>query len=82
VREGATIGTPVVNIGTRQNKREMGDNVINVDYNRDEIYQAIVTQEKNGKYPSQGIYGDGKAGDRIANILAEINPSVQKTIMY
>lgn len=82
IREGATIGTPVINIGTRQNKREMGDNVINVDYSREEIYQAIVTQIKNGKYPSQGIYGDGTAGDRIAKILAEINPPVQKTITY
>lgn len=82
LREGATIGTPVINIGTRQYKREMGDNVISVDYSREEIYQAIVTQIKKGKYPSQGIYGDGKAGDRIASILAEINPSVQKTIMY
>jgi UDP-hydrolysing UDP-N-acetyl-D-glucosamine 2-epimerase len=82
VREGATIGTPVINIGTRQNKREMGENVINVDYSCDEIYQALQTQIKKGKYPSQRIYGDGKAGDRIANILAEVNPSIQKTIMY
>jgi len=40
VREGATIGTPVVNIGTRQNKREMGPNVINVGYDRNEIKEA------------------------------------------
>jgi UDP-hydrolysing UDP-N-acetyl-D-glucosamine 2-epimerase len=82
VRESATIGTPVINIGTRQNKREMGDNVINVDYNREAIYEGILTQLKKGKYQSRGIYGDGNAGEKIANILAEINPSVQKTIMY
>lgn len=82
VREGATIGTPVVNIGTRQNKREMGPNVINVGYNRKEIKEAIVKQMAHGKYANAGIYGSGEAGAQIAHILANSNPSIQKTITY
>jgi UDP-hydrolysing UDP-N-acetyl-D-glucosamine 2-epimerase len=83
VREGATVGTPVVNIGSRQNKREMGENVINVDYNRTEIVNAIRTQISKGKYTSNGIYGNGTAGVNIATILAEIeDPPIQKTICY
>lgn len=82
VREGATIGTPVVNIGTRQNKREMGPNVINVGYDRQEIKEAILTQIAHGKYENAGIYGDGHAGTQIADILASSNPSIQKTITY
>ncbi len=83
VREGATIGTPVVNIGSRQNKREMGENVINVDYHRAEIIDAIKKQISHGKYKSNGIYGDGTAGKSIATILAEIeDPPIQKTICY
>jgi UDP-N-acetylglucosamine 2-epimerase len=82
VREGATIGTPVVNIGTRQNKREMGPNVINVGYDRNEIKEAILTQIAHGKYENAGIYGDGHAGTQIAEILASSNPSIQKTITY
>jgi len=82
VREGATIGTPVVNIGTRQNKREMGPNVINVGYNRHEIKEAILQQMEHGKYNNSFIYGDGNAGFQIANILANSNPSIQKTITY
>lgn len=82
IREGATIGTPVVNIGTRQNKREMGANVINVGYSRTEIKDAIKKQIENGKYGPQGIYGNGCAGERIAEILATANPDLQKTIVY
>lgn len=82
VREGATIGTPVVNIGTRQNKREMGDNVINTGYDRNEIKNAILTQLSKGKYPRNGIYGHGNAGAAIADILASASPSIQKTITY
>jgi UDP-N-acetylglucosamine 2-epimerase len=82
VREGATIGTPVVNIGTRQNKREMGPNVINVSYNRNEIKDAILAQIAHGKYDNAGIYGNGQAGTQIAEILANSNPNIQKTIAY
>lgn len=82
VRESSTIGTPVVNIGTRQNKREMGPNVINVGYNRNEIKEAILKQIEHGKYPNAGIYGDGNAATQIADILAGTDPSIQKTITY
>lgn len=82
VREGATIGTPVVNVGTRQNKREMGPNVINVGYNRHEIKEAILKQIAHGKYENAKIYGNGIAGTQIADILATANPSIQKTITY
>jgi UDP-hydrolysing UDP-N-acetyl-D-glucosamine 2-epimerase len=82
VREGAFIGTPVVNVGTRQNKRLRAENVIQVDYDANEIVSAIRQQLEHGKYESSDIYGDGTAGDRIANILADINPKIQKTITY
>lgn len=46
IREGAFIGVPVVNIGTRQNKRLRGKNVIDVNYNHKDIYCAIQKQIK------------------------------------
>ena len=82
IREGAFIGTPVVNIGTRQNKRLRAENVIQVHYNKEEIINAIKTQIKHGKYESSDIYGDGTAGEKIANILVDCEPSIQKTIVY
>jgi UDP-hydrolysing UDP-N-acetyl-D-glucosamine 2-epimerase len=82
IREGAFIGTPVVNIGTRQNKRLRADNVIQAHYSKEKIIDAIKIQIKHGKYKSSDIYGDGTAGEKIANILVDCEPSIQKTIVY
>ena len=68
--------------GTRQNKRLRTENVVQVDHNAAKIANAIRTQLKNGKYKSSDIYGDGTAGEKIANILVDCNPSIQKTINY
>ena len=83
IREGAYIGTPVVNIGTRQQMRERGSNVIEVPYGAAVIQEAIETQIKHGRYEMEPIYGDGSAGKKIAEILAGLGPiSVQKRITY
>ncbi len=83
IREGCFIGTPTVNIGTRQNKRERGKNVIDTIYDQKEIVDAINYQIKNGKYISEKIYGSGDAGKKIADILANFkNLNTQKTINY
>ena len=82
IREGAFIGTPVVNIGTRQNKRIRSTNVLDVGYHSDEILDGIKKQLANGKYKQSKLYGDGTAGQKIANVLAKANPNIQKTIHY
>ena len=82
IREGAFIGTPVVNIGTRQESRQRGKNVIDVDHDSNEILKAIKKQIKHGKYLCQEIYGDGKAGKKIAKILSKCDLEIQKKITY
>ena len=82
IREGAFIGTPVVNIGTRQNARDRGSNVIDVDYDELEIRTAIDKQVLHGKYAMNPIYGDGNAGQRIAEILVKEEVNIQKCITY
>lgn len=84
IREGAYIGTPCVNIGTRQMMRERGGNVIDClkDTNSHSIYNAIMKQLKAGPYPMEPVYGDGKAGQRIADILSKSNVILQKRITY
>lgn len=82
IREGAFIGTPVVNIGTRQNARDRGSNVLDVPYGKDEIKAAIARQVDHGRYTMEPIYGDGRAGVRIANILSTEVVDVQKCITY
>ena len=49
IREGAIIGVPAVNIGSRQQGRERGDNVMDVDYDKDLIIKVIKKQLEHGK---------------------------------
>jgi UDP-hydrolysing UDP-N-acetyl-D-glucosamine 2-epimerase len=83
IREGAFLGTPVVNIGSRQDKRERGENVIDTISCTSEIEKAIRKQCKSGNYGNQAIYGDGSAGKQIADILSKLEDiKIQKTITY
>ncbi|MEQ1896013.1 MAG: UDP-N-acetylglucosamine 2-epimerase [Vicinamibacterales bacterium] len=82
IREGAYLGTPAVNIGTRQQGRERGANVVDVGYDRHEILDAVRAQVAHVRYPSEHIYGDGAAGPRIAEILATAPLTLQKQIAY
>jgi len=82
IREGAFLGTPSVNIGTRQVGRERGHNVIDVGYNRDEIRDAVLRQVRHGRFASDPLYGNGNAGERIANILATCQFRLQKRLFY
>ena len=82
IREGAFIGTPAVNIGTRQTGRERGPNVIDVPNDAAGIRAAVERQLEHGRYDSEPIYGDGNAGRRIADILSTVEATVQKRITY
>lgn len=82
VRECAYLGVPVINIGTRQNGRERGKNIIDVDYHKDEILAAAQTQIQHGRYEPDLIYGDGKAGEQIAALLSTLTPAINKKITY
>ena len=82
VREGMYIGTPVVNIGSRQNKRQRGVNTIDCGYDTNEIISAARRQIAHGKFESDHTYGSGDSGKKIAEVLATIQVDVQKTICY
>lgn len=82
LREGAFLGVPAVNIGTRQQGRERAENVIDVDYDAEQIKAAILKQVEHGKYTPSQLYGDGKSGKRIADILATCDLKIQKSLTY
>ena len=88
--EAPSFGLPVVNIGTRQIGRQKGQNIIDVDYDKDKIIKAIKVglyyKEFKGK-ASKCIspYGNGHASTKIAEILEnmDITPELlQKKIVY
>lgn len=82
IRECAFLGVPVINIGSRQNKRDRGTNVIDVDYDKQQIIDAIQTVILNGKSNKSTVYGGGKAGKEIADLLSSVTLQFHKTIMY
>jgi UDP-hydrolysing UDP-N-acetyl-D-glucosamine 2-epimerase len=82
LREGSYLGVPAVNIGTRQNARERGDNAVDVDYDSGEIADAISKQIDRGRYERNHLFGDGNAGKRIARLLATEEITIQKQLYY
>lgn len=82
IRECAFLGVPVVNIGSRQSGRQRGRNVRDVNYDREEILEAINLQTQSGRMESDPIYGDGTAGVKIAEVLAECNLTIEKKLTF
>ena len=70
--EAASFGTPVVNIGDRQHLREHGPNVVDVPAEAGAIGQALRAQRAHGRWPCENPWGDGHAGERIAQLLASL----------
>ncbi len=77
--EAPFIGTPSVNVGRRQGGREAGGtSVLHADETATSIRRAIInaqklrrTRDSVRERVSAGTYGDGRAGERIAQILAK-----------
>jgi UDP-hydrolysing UDP-N-acetyl-D-glucosamine 2-epimerase len=81
IRESAYLGVPAVNIGTRQSDRERANNVIDTNYDRTEIFEAI-SSHLNGRVEQSLIYGNGDAGEKIADIISKVKLSYTKKINY
>ena len=85
IRECAYLGVPTVNIGSRQSGRDRGRNVIDVDHDRAEIVAAIrrhLSLWGMGRCESDPIYGTGRAGERIAELLARQPLEIEKRLTY
>lgn len=82
IRECAFLGVPVINIGSRQNKRDRGTNVIDVDYDKQQIINAVQSIISNAKPNQSTVYGGGNAGKEIADLLSNVPLQFHKTIMY
>ena len=82
LRECSFLGVSAVNIGSRQQGRERGQNVIDVDHDRDAITGAIQEHVKRGHSNADHLYGDGRAGIRIADCLASTQFKIEKMLTY
>ena len=82
IRECAYLGVPAVNIGSRQNRRDRGENVVDVSYDENDIVDAITRVIKQNKREISTIYGGGDAGEQIAKLLIKLPLQFHKTITY
>ncbi|MFH1896685.1 MAG: UDP-N-acetylglucosamine 2-epimerase [Candidatus Desantisbacteria bacterium] len=88
--EAPSFHRPVVNIGTRQHGRERAANVIDVDYDKEKIVEAIMIALYNKELHTRmrrckNPYGDGMASKRIVDVLSNIridNNLLQKRTTY
>lgn len=77
VKESRAFGCPCVNIGSRQRGRLRAGNVLDTGYDADAISAAIRKAVGDAAFRAychtcENPYGEGKAGDRISEILATI----------
>jgi UDP-hydrolysing UDP-N-acetyl-D-glucosamine 2-epimerase len=82
IRECSYLGVPAVNIGSRQQGRERGANVVDVAHDRSAILEALHRQTAAPRPEPDPIFGDGSAGPRIAELLATAELSIEKRITY
>jgi len=77
IKETPVFGCPTVNIGSRQKGRLRGQNVIDADYTKESIIDAVtecIADKKFRKKCSEthNPYYIGDAGKKIAKVLAEV----------
>ena len=72
----------MVNIGSRQQFRESSSNVINVNSNYLEIFNAAIKQIEYGKYPSSKHLGDGDSGEKMCKISQKLLFHLLKKIIF
>ena len=78
IKECSYLGTPVVNVGARQQGRLAGEHVMHVGYDATEIGAAIATQLAHGRYQPSHIYFKDHASETIANLLTTTPLYTQK----
>ena len=78
IKECSYLGTPVVNIGGRQQGRLHAGNVAHAGYDRDEILVAIKQQIAHGRYAPSHLYYRPNASQAMVDVLAGSELYTQK----
>lgn len=78
IKECSFLGTPVVNIGGRQQGRLSAAHVTHAAYDAAEIAAAITLQLAHGRYEPSHIYYRPNASQAIVNVLANAELYTQK----
>ncbi len=83
--EAASLGTPVLDLGPRQHLRERNPGVRSLGVSAVEIAAALRELLGATRPAPHNVYGDGRAGQRIADLLATVDLSpalLNKTLSF
>ena len=83
--EGSYLGTPVVNIGPRQNGREQSSNVINVKKESKILIKNAIRNALKTKRKKSLLYGNGNSSQKIIRYLEKIKLNyelIEKQLTY
>ena len=81
IREASFFGTPAVLIGSRQQNREVGINIIRSSFSEIELIKKIKKQ-MGKKYKKFFLYGNGNSANKIYSIFTKLSPQIQKQLKY
>ena len=88
IHEAPSFGLPTVNVGTRQQHRERGVNVLDVGNVKEEIVQGIMTALKDDVFiaevkTGENPYDQGDTASKVVDVLEnKLLPKIQKIITY
>lgn len=71
IREAPYYGVPVINIGTRQNNRFEHSEILNVDYSKPGILEALSNIKEEKYIPEEEAFGVGKSAEKFLKSLQE-----------
>jgi UDP-N-acetylglucosamine 2-epimerase len=78
IKECSYLGTPVVNIGRRQQGRLHAQNVEHATYDAADIQRAVAAQIQHGRYLPSHIYYRADTSQSIVDVLSDVRLYTQK----
>jgi UDP-N-acetylglucosamine 2-epimerase (hydrolysing) len=69
IREAPYYGIPIINIGTRQQNRTLNADIINVDYQKENIIKALHSVIDHKTSPTANDFGKGNSAELFLNSL-------------
>ncbi|ESU25956.1 neuC protein [Flavobacterium limnosediminis JC2902] len=69
IREAPYYGLPIINIGTRQQNRALHADIINVDYDKKSIVEALIIIDSHRVQPTKSDFGNGNSAQLFLESL-------------
>jgi UDP-hydrolysing UDP-N-acetyl-D-glucosamine 2-epimerase len=78
IKECSFLGTPVVDIGGRQQGRLSAENVTRTSYDAEQVRAAVRRQLAHGRYARSDIYFNPNASQSMVDVLTSVDLYTQK----